>query len=280
MITFNAFDPFNTNVYKSPLPDGFSTPDGVVAWTAATGAAFSGDRSLGSRIIADGETAVVELVDTFEAGSLVFQYKVDSEAGSDVLRFLLDGSEQLVDSGDTGWIEARFPFDAGEHTLEWRYEKDASGSAGLDAAWIDDIAVKRLVDVSVEIENGLTTVRAGGQTTFEIPVVNMSLNAAEGVTLDVPLPPQYSNPSWTCTTVSGGAACPAASGSALINQAFDLPADGGLLYRLTVDVQDGPEEPVVIGAMLSIGSDFTDEVPANNEANDADFVGIFGTGFE
>ena len=280
VITFNAFDPFNTDVYKSPLPEGFSTPDGVLAWTAATGAAFSGDRSLGSLIIADGETAAVELVDTFEAGTLTFQYKVDSEAGSDVLRFLIDGTEQLVDSGDTGWVEARFPIDAGEHTLEWRYEKDASGSGGLDAAWIDDIVVQRIGDVSVDIENGVTTVRAGEQTTFDIPVVNMSLNAAEAVTLDVPLPPQYSNPTWTCTTISGGASCPAASGSVPINQTFDLPADSGLLYQLTVDVQEGPEEPVVIGAMLSIGSDFIDELPANNTAEDADFVGIFGTSFE
>jgi len=280
VITFNAFDPFNTAVYKSPLPDGFSTPDGTVAWTAATGAAFSGDRSLGSRIIGDSETAAVELVDTFEAGTLIFQYKVDSEASGDVLRFLLDGTEQLVDSGDTGWVEARFPIDAGEHTLQWRYEKDASGSAGLDAAWIDDIVVRRIGDVSVDIENGVTTVRAGEQTTFDIPVVNMSLNAAEAITLDVPIPPQYSNPSWTCTTVSGGATCPAASGSTPIDQTFDLPADGGLLYRLTVDVQEGPEEPVVIGATLSIGSDFIDEAPANNTAEDADFVGIFGTGFE
>ena len=280
VITFNAFDPFNTNVYKSPLPDGFSTPDGVLAWTAATGAAFSGDRSLGSRIIADGETAAVELVDTFETGTLTFQYKVDSEAGGDVLRFLIEGSEQLVDSGDTGWVEARFPIDAGEHTLEWRYEKDAAGSTGLDAAWIDDIVVQRIGDVSVDIENGVTTVRAGDQTTFDIPVVNMSLNAAEAVTLDVPLPPQYSNPTWTCTPISGGATCPAASGNVPINQTFDLPAGDGLLYRLTVDVQDGPEEPVVIGAMLSIAFDFVDEVPANNAAEDSDFVGIFGTSFE
>jgi len=108
----------------------------------------------------------------------------------------------------------------------------------------------------------------------------MSLNAAEAITLDVPIPPQYSNPSWTCTTVSGGATCPAASGSAPIDQTFDLPADGGLLYRLTVDIQEGPEEPVVIGARLSIGFDFLDEVPANNMVEDADFVGIFGTDFE
>lgn len=280
VITFNAFDPLNTNVYKSPLPEGFSTPDGAVAWTAAFGAAFSGDRSLGSRVIADGETAAVELVETFEAGTLIFQYKVDSEPGSDVLRFLVDGTEQLVDSGDTGWVEARFAIDAGEHTLAWRYEKDGAGNAGLDAAWIDDIVVQRIGDVSVEIENGVTTVRAGEQTTFDIPVVNTSLNTAEAITLDVPIPPQYSNPVWTCNSAAGGATCPAANGSGALAETFDLPADGALLYRLTVDVQEGPEEPVTIGAALSIGSDFADEVPANNSAEDADFVGIFGTDFE
>jgi hypothetical protein len=280
VITFNAFDPFNTSVYKSPLPDGFSTPTGAVAWTAATGASFSGERSLGSRIIGDDETAAVALTDTFEAGTLIFRYKVDSEAGSDALRFLIDGSEQLLDFGDTGWLEARFAIDAGEHTLEWRYEKDGGGSAGLDAAWIDDIVVQRIGDVSVQIENGVTTVRAGDQTTFDVPVANSSLNSAEAITLEVPIPPQYSNPVWTCASAAGGATCPAANGNGPLAETFDLPATGALLYRLTVDVQSGPEEPVTIGATLSISSDFIDEAAANNSAEDADFVGIFGTSFE
>jgi hypothetical protein len=280
VITFNAFDPFNTSAYKSPLPDGFSTPAGAVAWTAATGASFSGERSLGSRIIRDDETAAVALTDIFEAGTLIFRYKVDSEAGSDALRFLIDGSEQLVDFGDTGWLEARFAIDAGEHTLEWRYEKDGGGSAGLDAAWIDDIVVRRIGDVSVQIENGVTTVRAGDQTTFDVPVANTSLNSAEAITLEVPIPPQYSNPVWTCTSAAGGASCPAANGNGPLAETFDLPATGALLYRMTVDVQSGPEEPVTISATLSISSDFIDEAATNNSAEDADFVGIFGTDFE
>ena len=140
-ITFNLFDPFNVAVYKSPLPEGFATPEGAVPWTAALGAAFSGDRSLGSRIVEDDETAAVELVDTFESGMLIFQYKVDSELHSDELKFFIDGTEKLVESGDTGWKQAGFEIDAGEHTLQWRYEKDGADSAGLDAAWIDDIAV-------------------------------------------------------------------------------------------------------------------------------------------
>lgn len=285
VITFNQFDPFNTNVFKSPLPDGFSTPAGAVAWTADTGTtetaiAFSETRSLGTRLVADSELAAVELVKTFESGTLVFQYRVDSEPNADVLKFLLDGSELLAESGDTGWREARFPIAAGERTLTWRYEKDGSGASGLDAAWIDDIVVRRIGDVSVDIENGVTTVRAGGQTTFEIPVTNSSLNPAELLTLNVTMPPQYSNGAWTCESAGGGAVCPAAVGSGPISETFDLPPDGELLYRLTVDIQSGPEEPVVISAALSIGSDYIDEMSANNTAEDADFVGIFGTDFE
>jgi len=281
IITFNQFDPFNTVIFKSPLPDGFSTPDGAIAWTADTGTAASGSRSLGSRLVGDGESAEVELVKTFESGTLVFQYRVDSEAGSDVFRFSLDGNELLTESGDSGWQEARFPITAGERTLSWRYQKDGAGSSGLDGAWIDDIVVRRIGDVSVAIENGLTTVPAGDETTFEITVANASIDsaAAELLTLNVDIPPQYSNPRWTCES-SGGAACPAASGTGPLSQDFDLPSGGQLLYRLTVDVQSGPEEPAVIAAAVSIGSDFVDESSANNTAADSDFVGIFGTSFE
>ena len=158
VITFNTFDPLNTNVYKSPLPEGFSTPDGTVAWTSDIGAAFSGDRSLGSRIVEDGETAAVELVDTFESGMLIFQYKVDSELHSDELKFFIDGSEKLAESGDTGWKQAGFQIDAGEHTLQWRYQKDAAGSAGLDAAWIDDITVLPV-----------TSIQPGHSGTYDAP---------------------------------------------------------------------------------------------------------------
>jgi len=44
-----------------------------------------------------------------------------------------------------------FPVPAGQHTLEWSYNKDVSVSNGSDAAWIDDIVFPALAPfVSVE----------------------------------------------------------------------------------------------------------------------------------
>ena len=69
------------------------------------------------------------------------RYKVSSQAGADLFTFALDGNVLLTDSGDSGWVYFKVPVTAGEHTLEWRYAKDASISEGYDAAWIDDFVI-------------------------------------------------------------------------------------------------------------------------------------------
>lgn len=175
VVTFNVFDPLDTGRFKSPLPSGFSTPEGSIPWTAIRGTAFSGDRSLGTRLLEPGQVAAVRQEGSFPGGMLSFRYKVDSEAGSDVLRFLIDGEEQLNDSGDTGWVLAEIPITEGQHTLEWRYEKDAEGSAGLDAAWIDDLFVASTGN-PVEIDD-----RFDGQWVIDEAGL---IGAGEGLTFD------------------------------------------------------------------------------------------------
>ena len=71
---------------------------------------------------------------------LTFWWKVSSEATNDPLRFLIDGVEQHRISGTAGtWEQKTYNIAAGSHTLQWRYEKNASLSAGSDAAWVDEI---------------------------------------------------------------------------------------------------------------------------------------------
>jgi hypothetical protein len=67
-----------------------------------------------------------------------FARKVSSAPG-DALVFSIDGVMQASWSGDQAWSVASFAIPAGAHTLSWRYVKDASGSAGADAAWIDSV---------------------------------------------------------------------------------------------------------------------------------------------
>ncbi len=72
-------------------------------------------------------------------GTLTFWWQVESEADHDFLEFWLDGSPQASISGQTNWHQRTFVLGAGSHTLEWPYDKDASGSAGADAGWVDEV---------------------------------------------------------------------------------------------------------------------------------------------
>ena len=76
-------------------------------------------------------------------GTLYFDWKVDSEAGWDVLTYY--AGEEYADyayaeaiSGDRDWerIKLVFTQDA-EHVIEWEYNKDDRGAEGRDCGWVD-----------------------------------------------------------------------------------------------------------------------------------------------
>lgn len=72
-------------------------------------------------------------------GTVTFRWKVSSEEGKDILRFLRSGEEQFSISGEVDWEEKTAAVPAGTHTLRWIYHKDASGAAGSDRAWLDRV---------------------------------------------------------------------------------------------------------------------------------------------
>ena len=63
---------------------------------------------------------------------------VEVQPGS-AYRFFIDGVEQDEWSGAHATSLASYDVAAGRHTFEWRYTKDGTINAGLDAVWIDDI---------------------------------------------------------------------------------------------------------------------------------------------
>jgi len=75
------------------------------------------------------------------ATQISFNYFVSSEASYDILKFSVNGQEIQRWSGTsmTQWGTFTHTLSAGSHQLEWAYVKDASGSAGSDAAWIDAV---------------------------------------------------------------------------------------------------------------------------------------------
>lgn len=72
-------------------------------------------------------------------GALSFWWKVSSETNADYARFRLGGAEQAAISGETDWRRVSVEIPPGYQTLEWAYTKNASGAAGSDRAWLDEV---------------------------------------------------------------------------------------------------------------------------------------------
>jgi hypothetical protein len=77
-------------------------------------------------------------------GSLSFAWTVSSEPNADYFRFEIDDVVQTQISGNSGgnnipWAQLNYAIPSGPHTLRWRYQKNESAVAGLDASYLDQV---------------------------------------------------------------------------------------------------------------------------------------------
>lgn len=77
--------------------------------------------------------------------SIIFYYKVSSEANYDKFHFYIDGTEKISASGEVNWTRAAFHVSSGTHTFRFTYAKDNSVSKGSDRAWIDNVILPHTV---------------------------------------------------------------------------------------------------------------------------------------
>jgi hypothetical protein len=78
-------------------------------------------------------------------GTVSFWWTVSSELNFDFFRFEVDNTVQAEISGNSSgnnipWAQQTYAIPAGLHTLRWRYIKNETGAAGLDACWLDQIS--------------------------------------------------------------------------------------------------------------------------------------------
>jgi hypothetical protein len=113
------------------------TTDGYAEWFSQTDMAYFGGDSARSGVISHNQESLIRTT-VSGAGTLSFYWKVSSEAGYDYLEFYIDGVLQDIISGSANWRQQIYKITgSGLHTLEWRYVKDWSESAGEDCGWID-----------------------------------------------------------------------------------------------------------------------------------------------
>lgn len=131
-----------------PVADDFETGNfsrlpwetsGAMPWSVTDQSAAGGVYSARSGAIGHSQNSVLRLTRNFRAGAAAFDYRVSSEASWDVLEFYVDGVRRERWSGEVDWTRYNFEITAGQHTLEWRYTKDAANSQGLDAAFVDNV---------------------------------------------------------------------------------------------------------------------------------------------
>ena len=121
-----------------PVDSGWNS-SGDVPWYVQTDTVFEGSYSLRSGKITDSQESLLSVESETGAGRASFYVKASTEQDWDALEFLLNGRVLAKWSGRVDWEKFEFSVESGNNQLEWRYRKDSSTFAGMDAVFIDNI---------------------------------------------------------------------------------------------------------------------------------------------
>lgn len=134
-------------------------------------------------------------------------------------------------------------------------------------------------DLRVRIGNGVLTINSGQSVNYDIVVDNIGAQSAVG-RLQVPLSTDYSSSTFSCQA-SGQASCgDNSTGTGSIDDEISLAPGGYVIYSLAVVAPLSPERTITQTASITTKTPTTDFNLANNQALDADPMGLFADGFE
>jgi hypothetical protein len=154
------------------LPDALDTGALVVSsrgspkWFTETNITHDGLNAVQSASIGDNTASSMRM---WVAGPVVvsFWWKVSSETNHDFLNFYAGGILLTNISGETGWQQCTLTLPPGNQILQWTYSKDPSGSAGLDAGWVDQLVFTPIAPSIISQPAG-TNVIGGNNVTLNV----------------------------------------------------------------------------------------------------------------
>lgn len=134
---------------------------GERTWRGQSAVTFDGIDAARSGPVLDGQRSILQT--TFIGpGTVTFWRKVSSEANFDLLYITLDGDIVEYFSGEIDWAQNSVRIPNGAHTVRWSYVKDSVGSAGQDAAWVDNVRFAKLENLEPAIVANPTQQTVGG----------------------------------------------------------------------------------------------------------------------
>lgn len=119
-------------------PEGFNSV-GDASWFVDEYRSHSPEYSGGSGIIEDDQISCLVLETGVSTSGISFYFNVSTEPEFDGLVFLI--GEDIVDgwSGEWDWTAQSYTHASAPTSYTWCFMKNESLSAGVDAAWVDDI---------------------------------------------------------------------------------------------------------------------------------------------
>ena len=123
-------------------------------------------------------------------------------------------------------------------------------------------------DLAITKTDGVTTVTAGGTTTYTITASNAGPSAVTGATVADTFAAAITSASWSCVG-SGGGSC-TGSGSGNINDTVNLPVGASVTYTVTATISSAASGTLVNTATVTAPAGVTDPTPGNNSATDSD----------
>ncbi len=135
-----------------------------------------------------------------------------------------------------------------------------------------------MADLAISKSDGVTSVNAGGTTTYTIVVSNGGPSDANGAVFTDPVVANLGVTSVSCGSPSGGAACPTApnttialmQGSGIVIPT--LPAGGSVTFMVNATVAAGATGSITNTANVAAPAGVTDPNLSNNSASDTDTV--------
>ncbi|MEV1168601.1 hypothetical protein [Nonomuraea sp. NPDC049784] len=142
-------------------------------WARSSDFAAFGTWSLKSAAIGNNGTTDAIVTIPAQATSLSFYYKVSSETTYDKFTVLIDGVDQAItpNSGEVAWLQKTLNV-TGKSQVTFRYSKDVSDLAGLDAAWVDQITFTTPATDKSSTDNG--TLATETANVAQVPEVSKS----------------------------------------------------------------------------------------------------------
>lgn len=114
---------------------------------------------------------------------------------------------------------------------------------------------------------------AGQTNVYTIVVTNNGPDDVLGVTVTDPFPPEFTNVTWSCSTL-GGAVCPNPSGSNELSELLDIPYGGSVTFFVTGLVLSSESCQISNTVSLTMPATVFETDPSNNQDYDVSITQI------